>query len=279
MSEKMTLEQVRDWHKGRADGIRQGITTGSASVHDRLADAIVTHLATLPSAVPDGWKLVPIEPTEEMLEQAATHDLNRRTAETDQWNHDTWSFMLDAAPEPPNACREAMLTQRGNAQDAVALFIGQRVMWEDNLGRSHPATIVDSHPETYDARLDDGTYANGYSRKRFAIDAHLASLPAATPGDIVERLRTAARALVRERVVYAEDVEALADVAKLLEAMLTQRGDAQDARDVARYRWLRANAYECDERLSFNNMYLECADGKLLLDKSIDAAMLASGEG
>ena len=168
MSEKMTLEQVRDWHKGRADGIRQGITTGSASVHDRLADAIVTHLATLPSAVPDGWKLVPIEPTEEMLEQAATHDLNRRTAETDQWNHDTWSFMLDAAPEPPNACREAMLTQRG---------------------------------------------------------------------------------------------------------------DAQDARDVARYRWLRANAYECDERLSFNNMYLECADGKLLLDKSIDAAMLASGEG
>jgi|GEM_PF-4603473 len=249
MSEKMTLDQVRDLLRFSASE-----NVNMDELRDKLADAIDAHLATLPAAVPDAMEF---------------------DASINWTNPDC----RESYVEGWNACREAMLTQRGNAQDAVALFIGQRVMWEDNLGRSHPATIVDSHPETYDARLDDGTYANGYSRKRFAIDAHLASLPAATPGDIVERLRTAARALVRERVVYAEDVEALADVAKLLEAMLTQRGDAQDARDVARYRWLRANAYECDERLSFNNMYLECADGKLLLDKSIDAAMLASGEG
>jgi hypothetical protein len=70
-----------------------------------------------------------------------------------------------------NACREAMLTQRGNAQDAVALCIGQRVMWEDNLGRSHPAMIVDSNPATYDALLDDDVRANGYVRERFTIDA------------------------------------------------------------------------------------------------------------
>ncbi|MET3654037.1 hypothetical protein [Dyella japonica] len=54
-----------------------------------------------PVAVPDGWQLVPIEPTEEMLEQATTHDLNKRTSETDQWNRDTWSFMLSAAPNHP----------------------------------------------------------------------------------------------------------------------------------------------------------------------------------
>jgi len=54
-----------------------------------------------PVAVPSGWQLVPIEPTEEMLEQATTHDLNKRTAETDQWNRDTWSFMLSAAPHHP----------------------------------------------------------------------------------------------------------------------------------------------------------------------------------
>lgn len=49
--------------------------------------------------IPKGWALVPIEPTEEMLEQAATHDLKPRNANTDQWNRDTWSFMLDGSPD------------------------------------------------------------------------------------------------------------------------------------------------------------------------------------
>jgi hypothetical protein len=56
---------------------------------------------TPPSAagVPDGWRLVPIEPTEEMLDAATMHDTTPRDASIDQWNRDTWSFMLDAAPE------------------------------------------------------------------------------------------------------------------------------------------------------------------------------------
>jgi hypothetical protein len=58
-----------------------------------------------PVGVPDGWKLVPVEPTEEMLEAAATHDTSPRDAKTDQWNRDTWSFMVEAAPSAPQADR------------------------------------------------------------------------------------------------------------------------------------------------------------------------------
>ncbi len=69
----------------------------------RMRAALESFAQTLgePVDVPDGWVLVPVEPTEEMLEQATTHDLNKRTAETDQWNRDTWSFMLSAAPNHP----------------------------------------------------------------------------------------------------------------------------------------------------------------------------------
>jgi hypothetical protein len=46
-----------------------------------------------------------VEPTEEMLEAAATHDTSPRDAKTDQWNRDTWSFMVEAAPSAPQADR------------------------------------------------------------------------------------------------------------------------------------------------------------------------------
>ena len=54
---------------------------------------------SLPAAIPPGYVVVPVEPTEEMLEQACTHDTTPRNAEKDQWNRDTWSFMLAAAPQ------------------------------------------------------------------------------------------------------------------------------------------------------------------------------------
>jgi hypothetical protein len=47
-------------------------------------------------AVPEGWKLVPIEPTHEMTEQGAQ--------EADWYAHnayDCYKAMLDAAPQPP----------------------------------------------------------------------------------------------------------------------------------------------------------------------------------
>ena len=56
--------------------------------------------AASPAGVPDGWVLVPVEPTDDMLAQACTHDTAPRNDKTDQWNRDTWAFMLAAAPQP-----------------------------------------------------------------------------------------------------------------------------------------------------------------------------------
>lgn len=65
-------------------------------------DSTYTRGAPAASAagVPDGWKLVPVELTDDMLAQACTHDTAPRDAKTDQWNRDTWAFMLAAAPSP-----------------------------------------------------------------------------------------------------------------------------------------------------------------------------------
>lgn len=60
-------------------------------------DVYVLPLHTQPQpAVPEGWKLVPIEPTHEMTEQGAQ--------EADWYAHnayDCYKAMLDAAPQPP----------------------------------------------------------------------------------------------------------------------------------------------------------------------------------
>ena len=68
------------------------------------AQPLYTHPAER-AAVPDGWVLVPIEPTEDMLAQACTHDVQPRTEKVDQWNRDTWAFMLTAAPQPIEGAR------------------------------------------------------------------------------------------------------------------------------------------------------------------------------
>ncbi|UBB18313.1 hypothetical protein [Comamonas odontotermitis] len=55
-------------------------------------------------AVPDGWRLVPMEPTEEMI----------KAGNTKTWVlpcHDCWSAMLSAAPPPPE--REPLPVQDG----------------------------------------------------------------------------------------------------------------------------------------------------------------------
>ncbi len=67
---------------------------------------------------------------------------------------------------------------------------------------------------------------NGYSdsARKATLNACADALSAATvaasvPDDIAGRLKVAARALVRGRVVYAEDIETLVDVVKLLESL------------------------------------------------------------
>ena len=50
------------------------------------------HVVSQP-AVPEGWKLVPVEPTEEMLYPAGLENVED--------GNEAWKAMLAAAPEPP----------------------------------------------------------------------------------------------------------------------------------------------------------------------------------
>jgi len=52
------------------------------------------------AAIPEGWKLVPIEPTDEMCNAEAL-DVGKKTARS------TWAAMLAAAPQPPAHSGEA----------------------------------------------------------------------------------------------------------------------------------------------------------------------------
>ena len=60
--------------------------------------------ATLPGAqpapsVPDGWKLVPIEPTQEMIDHVIDERLDALAAGKDHTFIDIYKAMLAAAPE------------------------------------------------------------------------------------------------------------------------------------------------------------------------------------
>lgn len=69
---------------------------------------------------------------------------------------------------------------------AVAqLRIGQRVEWQDDIGRWWPVTITDYSPATYNSDLDDGTQANGYAISRFRIDGYTRPQPAPQAGEWV----------------------------------------------------------------------------------------------
>lgn len=66
-----------------------------------IAEIISRHMSGFSGAIPEGWQLVPIQPTEEML-LAGLHDSDKNVTRlsTRTW---VWGQMLDAAPSPPHA--------------------------------------------------------------------------------------------------------------------------------------------------------------------------------
>ena len=119
------------WHPGRTD--------------DDLTDIIRAkgrELAELSArqAAPDGWRLVPVEPTEEMLD--AAHEGDREytlrvfgdVMTVMQGPHDHYVAMLSAAPPPPE--REPLTDEQINglgtgpcwAEDGVDIFLFARAI-------------------------------------------------------------------------------------------------------------------------------------------------------
>lgn len=78
--------------------------------------------------IPDGWRLVPVEPTEEMLEAMRTQARVRLEQETITASVENgravWGAMLDAAPEPPAIGRT---NNSNDSRDASGRLLDRRV--------------------------------------------------------------------------------------------------------------------------------------------------------
>lgn len=66
-------------------------------------------------AAPDGWKLVPVEPTEEMVIAFAEEWYSRRQTIDDPQMVEAYRAMLAASPAAPAPCAMVGLTEVGNA--------------------------------------------------------------------------------------------------------------------------------------------------------------------
>ena len=115
-------------------GNMNGIECAVAAIRDLAARAA---LAATPAAAPAGWKLVPIEPTSEMLESAGAADRDGTPA-----TYKTlYMAMVGAALNPPHACdtpRYCNSVQRCTAMDeqraaAAPVVLPEPGAWSESL--------------------------------------------------------------------------------------------------------------------------------------------------
>lgn len=92
-----TVKIERDWNTNRNIAT---VVMREDLVLSEMRDGDVLYTAPPASVVPEGWKLVPIEPTPDMRE--AFHQANEEWEDGGAtWSPDhQWSAMLGAAPEP-----------------------------------------------------------------------------------------------------------------------------------------------------------------------------------
>ena len=102
------LIESADWLEDCADCMDdEGLDRDNHARHFRAgANAIRATLDRLsaPVGVPDGYKLVPIEPTSPQLDTAVAFALNVKLSGDYTWSsymHDLYKAMISAAPQPP----------------------------------------------------------------------------------------------------------------------------------------------------------------------------------
>ena len=110
--------------------------------HARIAELEAQLSATQPAApVPQGWKLVPVEPTEKMISEGCCaqtlKDGHRYIGECAAKT--AWSFMLAAAPTPPAAATTVMPEPFAYVEHHKA---GDN-LWFDHPGGKHSALYTE----------------------------------------------------------------------------------------------------------------------------------------
>ncbi len=88
---------MTDLRERVARAIEARVLRDGFATHEELADAAMA--AMQGGRVPDGWQLVPVKSTGEMMEAA---DDEWRCSRGDPSNEALWAAMLAAAPTPPS---------------------------------------------------------------------------------------------------------------------------------------------------------------------------------
>lgn len=84
-----------------------------------------------PVQVPEGWKLVPVEPTKEMLDAVVTTvDVHLLGADAEMQYREDWAAMLAAAPEAPQPRRQPLTDEE--IEKILGPFPARANEWDDN---------------------------------------------------------------------------------------------------------------------------------------------------
>lgn len=92
-------DTIRDVFMRNGFVIKDGHCDLKPYVYDAANELIAIYHATCNTSVPDGWRLVPIEPTIDMCNSGAVYDQKAQRDEFGPTFAGCYRAMLDAAPE------------------------------------------------------------------------------------------------------------------------------------------------------------------------------------
>lgn len=184
---------------------------------------------------------VPVEPTEAMIDAARNFSVPGYCIAAEQWPR-VWAAMLSAAPapQPVHSCPNCL----GVDPDSCALDRSPQPVQGEAVQIAAPDHIADARkmvaaPGDVEQALKDLAEAiAAYDPERMAKCGNAV----AAPGDVEQRARELLDAECIKRAPRSSALVSVSTALRAISAALRSQGQAVavDAKDAARYRWLRA---------------------------------------
>ncbi len=235
------------------------------------------------------WKLVPVEPTEEMLDAAGDECQYRKSAHT--VSEDRWAAMLAAAPAAPEAPQPSQQDIPRNAIEKILTEVMDAAVANGADSRSMPDEYVEvaawlcgikpSHQSsqvltTTQIMALDYRGSNKDEALRFArtVEREVLRAITAQPSQQAEPVACWHPHTVTQFTGDGTPVEYCPECDRNVEINMFPiiTPPSEDARDAARYRWLRDIGDK--HWLSFQKQWFQSANG---CDEAVDRAMQKGG--
>lgn len=149
-------------HSEAIESLRQKFTSGNSVPVERAVITRAEFEAVMAKAVPDGFVLVPLEPTEAMLDRAVSFALCVQLSSEFGWTdymRVLWSRMISAVPKPEpkpfdfhaafngdaeamEHCSSHLIGQKAEAQEAYCCEIGAKPIVCDDCEHWKPVRVL-----------------------------------------------------------------------------------------------------------------------------------------